>query len=106
MIFNNPHAKIDEENRQRDRRLAVLIRRHPETIARARQSLQDWAVRWGQLNPAWNEWAQLLQMLTSEQVADFLESSTPKAERLRQSSPFLGVVEELQDFGAFSSHAA
>jgi len=36
----------------------------------------------------------VLRMLTPAQVADFLESATPMANRLRQSSPFLGVLTE------------
>ena len=94
MTINNPHAKIDAENRDRDRRLAALIRRRPAVIELALRNLRDWAVRWGGLTPAWDEWAQLLRMLSPEQVADFLEGATPKANRLRQSSPFLGVLEE------------
>lgn len=94
MIVPNPHRLIDEANRERDARLAALIRHHPELIELARKNLQRWAVRWDELTPAWKEWAQLLQMLTPAQLADFLESPTPKAHRLRQSSPFLGVLEE------------
>jgi len=93
-MFNNPHAQIDAENRERDRRIAELIRRHPEAVEAGRRNLQAWAARWGEPTPAWREWAQLLRMLSPEQVADFLESTTPKANRLRQSSPFLGVLEK------------
>lgn len=89
----NPHARIDAENRERDRRLAALIRRRPEWVGDARQNLENWAARWGGLTPAWAEWSQLLRMLTPSQVADFLESGTPKAVRLSQSSPFLGTFE-------------
>src|SRR5437867_7596971 len=94
MIAFNPHARIDAENRERDRRLAALVRQHPEVIELGRSNLRDWAAHWGKSNPAWEEWAQLLRMLTPAQLADFLESSTPKANRLRQSSPFLGVLED------------
>jgi hypothetical protein len=104
--FPNPHAQIDTENRERDRRLAALIRRNPEVIASARRNLEDWAARWGKLTPAWEEWAELLRMLSPAQVADFLECTTPKANRLRQSSPFLGVLEETESHSATSSHAA
>jgi len=93
MTFPNPDTKIDEENYERDRRVAALIRSRSETIELAKQNLRDWAARWGELNPAWQEWVQLLQMLTPAQLADFLESHTPKANRLRQSSPFIGVLE-------------
>lgn len=90
----NPHAKIDADNHERDRKIAALIRQHPEVIAHAQRNLKDWAARWGSSNPAWEEWGLVLRMLTATQLADFLESRTPKANRLRQSSPFSGVLEQ------------
>ncbi|PWU13923.1 MAG: hypothetical protein C5B50_18240 [Verrucomicrobia bacterium] len=90
MKFPNPHARIDAENRERDRRLAAMIRRDPSVIEIAKRNLAKWQERWGGSNPAWEEWAQILRMLSSDQVADFLDSDTPMANRLRQSSPFLG----------------
>ena len=94
MFAPNPHARIDSENRERDRKVAALIRQNPGVIARAQQNLQKWEAHWKGLNPAWEEWKTLLRMLTAAQVADFLESETPKANRLRQSSPFLGVLDD------------
>ena len=92
MKFPNPHAAIDAENYERDRRLAALIRRDPGVIALAKRNLESWEKRWGELAPPWQEWRQLLVMLTPDQVAEFLESRTPKANRLRQSTPFIGVL--------------
>ena len=108
MTSGNPHALIDAQNRERDQRLASLIRRRPEVLGLARRNLQNWATRWGGLNPAWKEWNQVLQMLTPAQVADFLEGTTPLSNRLRQSSPFLGVLEEVETGGqsGASDHAA
>jgi hypothetical protein len=45
-------------------------------------------------------------MLSPTQLANFLESTTPKAERLRQSSPFLSVLEEVESSVASGTHAA
>ena len=95
-MFPNPHAAIDQANRAQDRRLAACIRRDPAVIDLARENLRAWSARWHGLHPAWQEWAHILHMLTPAQLADFLESSTPKAARLRQSSPFLGVLETLE----------
>ena len=106
MIAPNPHAKIDEENRERDRRIAELLRRRPEVIVVAQRNLQNWAARWGELTDAWEEWSLLLRMLTPAQVADFLESTSPKANRLRQSSPFVGVLEDADKATATDNHAA
>ena len=91
MRFANPHAEIDAANYEKDRKIAGLIRLDPAVIAVARENLASWAEKWGGLSPAQQEWAKILRMLTPEQVAAFLESTTPKANRLRQSSPFKGV---------------
>ena len=104
--MTNPHAQIDVENRERDRRLALLIRRRPDVVELAQRNLQSWAAYWGQLTPAWEEWAQVLRMLSPGQIADFLESTTPKANRLRQSSPFLGVLDEAEGPAPAATHAA
>jgi len=106
VTLSNPHARIDAENLERDRRLAALIRSRPQVIALARRNLEAWAAHWDGLTPAWQEWTELLRMLTPAQVADFLESTTPKAGRLRQSSPFLGVLEETAAHITAGPHAA
>jgi hypothetical protein len=93
MDFPNPHAAIDAANYESDKRIAALIRRRPEVIEIARENLCNWHSRWGELAPAHREWEKILRMLTPAQLADFLESSTPKANRLRQSSPFCGITE-------------
>jgi hypothetical protein len=104
--FPNPHAKIDEENRERDRRLADMLRRRPQIIDVAKKNLARWIALWGESNPAWDEWSLLLRMLTPQQLADFLESNTPKANRLRQSSPFLGPFPDIENAAAIAPDAA
>jgi hypothetical protein len=97
--FPNPHAKIDEENQARDRRTAAVIRVWPELIQLARNNLERWLRLDGnRAHPALMEWRAIMDFLTPEEIANFLESDTPKANRLRQSSPFIGfpTVDELQ----------
>jgi hypothetical protein len=40
------------------------------------------------------EWQAVLTRLTATEIAEFLESDTPMARRLSQSSPFAGVLSE------------
>ena len=92
VLFNNPHARIDAENRERDARAAVALRHRPELIQIARDNLLRWMSADGkEPHAAHLEWEAILDFLTAEEVAAFLESRTPKAERLRQSSPFVGL---------------
>lgn len=91
MSFNNPHAKSDEENREWDRLTAASLRKNPGLIAVAQENLRRWLSAEHQpQHPALIEWQAILHFLTPHEVADFLESRSPKAERLRQSSPFVG----------------
>lgn len=99
MNFPNPHAKIDEENRGRDKRTAAAIRVRPELIQVARQNLDRWLrIDGNSAHPALLEWRAIMDFLTPNEIADFLESDSPKANRLRQSSPFIAMpqIDEFQ----------
>lgn len=43
-------------------------------------------------HPALVEWKIALAMLDPHELAQFLESATPRARRMRISSPFVGLV--------------
>jgi len=91
--FTHEHARIDETNLAHDRATAQAIRRRPELIEIARANLARWIAQEGSsVHPALQEWSDILQFLGPSQVADFIESNTPKANRLRQSSPFIGIL--------------
>ena len=91
MIAPNPHAQIDAENRERDRRTAAALRANPDLVRVAQQNLRRWLSAENRApHPALVEWQAVLDFLTVAELADFLEGRTPKAERLRQSSPFIG----------------
>ena len=95
MNFPNPHRAIDAENRERDRRTAAALRADSGLVRVAQRNLSRWlAAEAGRPHPALVEWQAILEFLTPAEVADFLESRTPRAERLRQSSPFVRMVEE------------
>ncbi len=81
---------IERESDERHRRIAGAIRRDPTVVDRARATLQRWIARdQPSPHPALLEWQAALATLTSAELADFLESTTPRARRLRSSSPFL-----------------
>ena len=87
--------KIDPNEQTNDeihRRVAALIRSDPAVIERVRERLER-RLRETPL-PAWLEWKHALAMLDPDQVADFLESTTPRARRMRSSSPFFFLVRE------------
>jgi hypothetical protein len=48
------------------------------------------------VRPCFQEWHQILTRLSRSEIVDFLRSDTPLARRLRQSSPFAGVLVEAE----------
>jgi hypothetical protein len=74
---------------ERHRRIAARIRVDATLIDDARARLARWIARTpnGAL-AVHREWQAVLDMLRPDELADFLESTTPKARRLRSSSPF------------------
>lgn len=81
---------VEAKNDERHRKIAALIRTDPSIIARASALLDKWLAN--DAHPALVEWKISLQMLDPPELARFLESPTPRARRMRISSPFVGLV--------------
>jgi hypothetical protein len=81
---------VEARNDERHRKIATLIRTDPSVVARASTLLDSWLAR--DAHPALVEWKIALTMLEPHELAQFLESSTPRARRMRISSPFVGLV--------------
>lgn len=95
MKTGNPHARIDAINLALDRATAAKIRAQPELIEIARANLRRWMqLDEGFVHPVHAEWTDILNFLTPVELADFIESDTPKANRLRQSTPLTGILSE------------
>ena len=81
---------VEERNDERHRKIAKLIRADPSVITKAAALLDKWLAF--DAHPALVEWKIALAMLDPEELARFLESPTPRARRMRISSPFVGLV--------------
>ena len=80
---------IEQENDARHRAIAARVRQDPALVAEARSRIQRWIARdGGAPDPVLLEWEAVLEFLSPQQIADFLESPLPRARRLRSSSPF------------------
>ena len=72
--------------------IARKIERDPALLDIARCNIQRWRDRWKQEAPSWlNEWQELLKQ-PWERVAALITEPSERAARLRQSSPFAGVL--------------
>jgi hypothetical protein len=87
------HAAIDRRNAKRDRLVAGRLRHDRRILRQARTNLRRWMARDGKhVRPVFAEWRRILEYLSASELADFLISDTPLARRLRQSSPFMGLL--------------
>lgn len=81
---------VEARNDERHRKIAALIRTDPSVIAMAGALLDKWLAH--DAHPALVEWKIAFAMLDPDELARFLESATPRARRMRISSPFVGLV--------------
>ena len=88
------HSEIDQVSLELARRVAERLRLRPELIDFARANL----VRWSQQNASapsllrcYAEWQKILSRPV-EEICNLLCSESDDAQRLRQNSPFAGVL--------------
>jgi hypothetical protein len=72
--------------------IARKVDRDPKLLAIPRRNLNRWRARWPDEPPAWHsEWRALLRRPWPE-IAAVITEQSENAARLRQSSPFAGVL--------------
>jgi hypothetical protein len=85
------HGWIDERSRALHARVAEKLSRQPELVGIARENLDRWEQHRG-LDTAVEEWRSLLRTLPLADLLRLLTEEGENANRLRQSSPFAGVL--------------
>jgi hypothetical protein len=85
------HIRLDERSLALHRLIAEKVRADPALLDKARENLRRWQGTTG--GPSLAEWRQILSGPV-DQVAQFLVERSQKATRLRQSSPFPGILTE------------
>lgn len=86
------HRRLDLRSLAMHTLIARKIARAPGLLAVARKNLRRWGERWGEDSPVWlREWQAILEQPWGE-VAALITELSPRATRLRQSSPFAGVL--------------
>ncbi|HEY0418170.1 MAG TPA: hypothetical protein VGC80_01485 [Acetobacteraceae bacterium] len=98
------HSRLDERNLALHRLVAEKLLADPVLLNKARGNLRRWRGSHGSLSPAMAEWEQILSG-TVDQVAKFLVERSEKATRLRQSSPFTGILTEPERLAIYESHS-
>ena len=86
------HRRLDLRSLAMHTLIARKLARDPGLLAVARENLRRWGERWSDDRPAWLEEWQAIVKRPWREVAAFITELGPHATRLRQSSPFAGVL--------------
>jgi hypothetical protein len=89
------HQLIDERSLELHRAIVERLRANPELVDHARRNLHRWLSR-----PAlskgfercYREWLELLDIYSFEDLISLLTEDSERAKRLRQNSPFTGIL--------------
>ena len=102
-VFRSDHERLDERSLALHAAVAAKIRRNPALIERARANLYRWRAS---LSGSWmDEWQTILDG-PLEGVVACLNERSERATRLRQSSPFAGLLTSRERRAIYESFAA
>jgi hypothetical protein len=88
------HSEIDQVSLEIARKVAARVRYNPELLEIGRANLTRWSrqnTSVGSLLRCYAEWEEILSRPV-DQICDLLCSDSDDAQRLRQNSPFVGVL--------------
>jgi hypothetical protein len=87
------HEWIDERSLALDRQIAAKLQADPSLLGRAHATLDRWlAQRPGAVPSVLREWQEILAHWPLARILELLTSPAEDACRLRQSSPFCGIL--------------
>jgi hypothetical protein len=98
------HSRLDERSLALHRLIAEKVLADPALLDKARGNVRRWQEGHGSPSLALAEWEQILSGPV-DQVAGFLVERSEKATRLRQSSPFTGILTEPERLAISESHS-
>jgi len=98
------HNRLGERSLAMHRLIARKLRANPDLLDEARDNLRRWQKMDGCPRLTLSEWADILSG-SAAQVAEFLEESSQRATRLRQSSPFAGILTEAERQAIYESYS-
>jgi hypothetical protein len=98
------HAQIEERSILLHRIIAQRVSENPALLEVARANLRRWVGQDGE-RLYWTEWEKILEG-PLESILAFLVSPKETARRLRQSSPFCGILSPRERWKIYESFTA
>jgi hypothetical protein len=108
MLFMKPfcsdHGRLDERSLAMHELVAQKVQAVPALLDKARENIRRWRETSRTPSRALAEWEQILSS-PADQVTAFLVERSEKAARLRQSSPFCGILTEAERQAIYESYS-
>ena len=89
------HDVVDQRSLALDRAVAERLRTNPDLLEQARANLRRWLARHPtapSLRRCYEEWLEILDNWPLEKILELLNAEDEPAKRLRQNSPFVGIL--------------
>ena len=99
----NDHTRINERSLALHVRVAEKLTADPSLLDIARQNIGRWQSSSDAASPALAEWRQILDGSLAD-IVNLLIERSERATRLRQSSPFAGVLTEAERLAIFAAY--
>jgi len=98
----NMQKRSDERSKALHREIAKKLRNTPKLWAVPKTNIDRWKKRRKSLMPSVIEWENILDKYSKEQILDILESDSEESTRLRSSSPFTGILSDIERKNIFN----
>lgn len=99
------HEWIDQRSLALDRAIAQRLRAQPDLLERAKTTLERWIEQREPSVPrVLLEWREILNDWSLERILEFLGSADERPRRLRQSSPFCGILSPEERLAVFKEY--
>ncbi|HEY8033138.1 MAG TPA: hypothetical protein VIF02_12355 [Methylocella sp.] len=102
--FHSNHSRVDERSLALHALVAQKVQAAPALLDRARENICRWQQANGSPSLALAEWERILNSPV-DQVTAFLVERSERATRLRQSSPFAGILTEAERRAIYESYS-
>ena len=91
------HQYIDDRSLELHRAILKKIRHSPSLLEIARENIGNWLSKndRGPLDPTL-EWKEIFDRSTFDEILSWLDREDEEATRLRQSSPFAGILSDTE----------
>ncbi|CAN2042699.1 conserved hypothetical protein [Candidatus Magnetomoraceae bacterium gMMP-15] len=92
----NMQKRSDERSKAFHKEIAKKLRNKPELWAVPKSNINRWKKRSKNIMPSIIEWEYILDKHSKEEILAILESNSEESTRLRSSSPFTGILTDIE----------